>query len=335
MAEEEQKKSETAEASTKGETPMESGSVESEMNGEMNLEQIDQLLESEDPEFASAMSSIKADNIIGSAADDSFDSEYRVEDEIKAWKQADGARAKLVKVLPFLPVVVFRIHKIQTTFRVFIFGFKDNAIHFLKNLGPTLLKKTKSGIQSFKHGVSDFGASFKAFSKWQKAAAALLFVMIGVTGFVIFRIVSHRGLLPAQEEMFVTQLDKWAGSSKTYSPEVDMESFYDSMRGVQNVLALTKMVVNLRRSTNSGDNPMGAFEFVVEGAASEAVVEVKDREPEMRDLFQRIIEEMTFDQVSTPDGKQVMCDRIRKSLNAVLTKGKIRRVFIKTVILKP
>lgn len=331
MAEDAQPKPETAEASTKGETPVESVPVESEMN----LEQIDQLLESEDPEFASAMSSLKADNIVGSATDEDFNSEYTIEDEIKAWKQAEGARAKLVKVFPFLPVVVFRIHKVQTAVRVFIFGFKDNSIQFLKNLGPTLLKKTKSGVHSFKHGISDVGVSFKTFSKWQKTAAILLFVMIGVTGFVLFRIATHRGLLPAQGEMFITQLDKWASSSKTYIPETEMESFYDSMHGVQNVLALTKMVVNLRKSASSGDNPMGAFEFVVEGAASEAVVEVKDREPEMRDLFQRIIEEMTFDQVSTPDGKQVMCDRIRKSLNSVLTKGKIRRVFIKTVILKP
>ncbi len=90
---------------------------------------------------------------------------------------------------------------------------------------------------------------------------------------------------------------------------------------------MQKMTVNLRRSSESGPNPMGAFEFYVEGAASEVVVEIKDREPEMEDLFSRTIEDMTFDQVASGEGKKLLCDRLRKELNKVLTKGYVRRVF--------
>lgn len=80
---------------------------------------------------------------------------------------------------------------------------------------------------------------------------------------------------------------------------------------------------------------MAAFEFYVEGTVSEVLVEIKDREYEVEDLFLRTIEEMTYDQLTTPEGKRVLCDRLRREVNKVLTTGFVRRIFIKTAILKP
>lgn len=80
---------------------------------------------------------------------------------------------------------------------------------------------------------------------------------------------------------------------------------------------------------------MGAFEFLVEGGAADVVVEIKDRESEIEDLFLRTLEEMTFEQVSSGEGKKQICDRLRKEVNRILTKGFVRRVFIKNAIVKP
>lgn len=302
---------------------------------ELSLEAIDDLLAEVDPEFADQMSAIKADNIKGDSADDEYSAEYTLESEIKAWKQAIGFHGVLYKIFPFIPKLVFPSRKAYRKLKEFVFNFKDNLIVGLRSLGPWLLKKVKGVGKGLKEAISNVGTSFKTFSKWQKLAAVFLFIFIGVSFFVFFRILTHKGLLPEEKQLFIKNLEEWADSSEVFDPTTEMESFYDSMHGVQNVLGLEKMVVNIQRSTNSSENPMAAFEFVIEGAASEAVVEVKDREPEMRDIFQRTIEEMNYDQLSTPEGKQLMCDRIRKKVNAALTKGKIRRVFIKTVILKP
>lgn len=302
---------------------------------EMSLESLDKLIADDDPEFAAAMNSLSADNISGENLGEDFSAEYCLEDEIKSWKQAIGFRSILFKLFPIIPNIIFPFRKLVRNIQVFIFNLKDISINSLKEIGPWSLKKIKHILHGIKTDIHDTSNSFKGFNKVKKALTALLLLLACFSGFVIYRIVTDRGLLPHDDELFINNLDHWADSSIVFDPNVEMESFYDSMHGVQNVLEMTKMVVNVQRSASSGENPMGAFEFVIEGSASEAVIEVKDREAEMRDLFQRTIEELTYDQLSTTEGKQLMCDRIRKRLNVALTKGKIRRVFIKTSILKP
>lgn len=95
------------------------------------------------------------------------------------------------------------------------------------------------------------------------------------------------------------------------------------------------MTVNIKRSQSSGPNPMASLDFYAEGTASDVMVEIKDREAEVRDLLQRTIEEMSFDQISSGEGKQLLCDKMRKEVNRILTKGKIRKFYIKTALVKP
>ncbi|MNT55538.1 flagellar basal body-associated protein FliL [compost metagenome] len=116
---------------------------------------------------------------------------------------------------------------------------------------------------------------------------------------------------------------------------MDVELFYDSTRVSQNIMQLKKMVTNLKRSENSGANRMGAFEFYLEGTVAEVLVEIKDREPEITDLFLRTLGDTTYDQTVSAEGKVALCEKLRKNINGVLTTGKIRRVFFKTVIVKP
>lgn len=80
---------------------------------------------------------------------------------------------------------------------------------------------------------------------------------------------------------------------------------------------------------------MAAVEFFLEGLSPEAIIEVKDRETEIRDLFQRTMEDMTYGELASAEGKQQLTEKLRLALNAYLTKGKIRRVFIKEIVVKP
>lgn len=80
---------------------------------------------------------------------------------------------------------------------------------------------------------------------------------------------------------------------------------------------------------------MGAFEFFVEGTVNDVIVEIKDREPEIEDLFLRTIEEMNYDQISSGEGKKKLCEILRHEVNKILTKGQVRRIFFKTAIVKP
>jgi flagellar basal body-associated protein FliL len=80
---------------------------------------------------------------------------------------------------------------------------------------------------------------------------------------------------------------------------------------------------------------MGAFEFYLEGEDSEVIVEVKDREVEIRDRMQRTLEEFTFDQAADADGKKMIVDKLKKEINQSLSTGKIRKIWFKTVVIKP
>jgi flagellar basal body-associated protein FliL len=301
----------------------------------LSLENLDDMLAEVDPDFAKSLAEIGPDDSsIGEIYNEGVGLEYTLADEQKLWESVQGKKKALLKVFPFIPRISYRYKMAKTSFRLNRVKYRENLIHAIKNAGPSLGKWLKGGVTSFKTKMSTAMAAFGYFSMIKKLGFILLLVLTIGSAVLIQRIFS-KGILHDEHGLFMSSFEEWADSSYSYNPSEGMESFYDSLRTPQNMLQLEKMIVNLRRSATSGVNPMGAFEFIVEGAASDVVVEIKDREPEMRDLFQRTIEEMTFDQVSSGEGKQLLCEKLRKAVNSVLTKGKVRRIFIKTAIIKP
>ena len=90
-----------------------------------------------------------------------------------------------------------------------------------------------------------------------------------------------------------------------------------------------------RLSENSGDNPMLAIEVTVEGLSTDAIIEIKDREAEFKDMLSRLTEEKTYDDLVAAEGKRVLTEQYRDLMNANLTRGQVRRVLLKTFIIKP
>ncbi|MDG0816779.1 flagellar basal body-associated FliL family protein [Bdellovibrio svalbardensis] len=320
------------ETTTKVEEENKDGAPEENSEDLLSLDNLDSILAEEDPEFAKALSEIGPDEEIDvDLSNESLGLEYTLEDEVKLW--ADK-RPKLAKFFPFLPKISYKVKMKRTSLRLSWTKFKEQSIYNIRNAGPLLLGWLKNRIQSMKSSVGEGLAAFSTFSLVKKLAFVGLLGATGASGYVIYKLATHK-LLPPDSELFISSLEDWAQAKYQYSSEDQMESFYDSTRTSQSVLELKKFVVNLRRSGTSGPNPMGAFEFYVEGTVSEAVVEIKDRESEIRDLFLRTIEDMTYDQMASAEGKRLLCDRLRKELNKVLTKGKVRRIFFKTAIVKP
>ncbi len=217
---------------------------------------------------------------------------------------------------------------------IFITVFSANLTVFLQEGLPELLRNLKSGPGRLMQATSD---GMREFSYWpakkRMATFGLIFGVIVTVGFVF--LAATRPLLPKRTELFISSLEESADSVHTYDPIKGVEPFYDSSRASQNLMSLEKIVVNIKHSSQSGPNPMAAFEFYVEGNSPDVMVEVKDREYEVRDLFQRNAEEMTFDQLETPEGKQLLLEKLRREVNRILTKGRLQKVFFKTVILKP
>jgi flagellar basal body-associated protein FliL len=80
---------------------------------------------------------------------------------------------------------------------------------------------------------------------------------------------------------------------------------------------------------------MGVFAFYIETSNQESAVELKDRDGEARDVISRTLEQMSAEGLSSVDGKEKLKIVIRKNLNSILTRGQVRRVFIKNIVLKP
>jgi flagellar basal body-associated protein FliL len=161
-----------------------------------------------------------------------------------------------------------------------------------------------------------------------------LFVIVAVT---VFKFTWNFKYNYLHQDLFLRSFSEIGGPIQEFNPNVREESepFYDNSRFSKNLLTLPRLNVNLKRSVNSGDNPMGAFELTVEGLSSDAIIEIKDREAEFRDLIARFVEEKNYDELTTAQGKSDLCDKLRDKINENLTVGQVRRVLIKNFLMKP
>jgi flagellar basal body-associated protein FliL len=211
---------------------------------------------------------------------------------------------------------------------------KDSITQKFKVFLPSKISLLKEKLADAKNAQRNWYFRFAKYSLANKLGfVGFIFALI-FSGIFFYKF-GTQGLFSKEEDMFIGSLEDWSQGKQEYDPKTEMESFYESTRTAQNIFLINKLSVNIKPSANSGSNPMAAFEFLVEGAGNDVVVELKAREAEMLDLFSRTIEEMTYDQLSTPEGKRGLCDRLRKEVNSVLSAGFVRKVFLKTVILKP
>jgi flagellar basal body-associated protein FliL len=282
--------------------------------GTLDFAKLDELIAKEDSEFAEKLNQMATEG----ATDVHIDMIDL--DKVLAEEQAKSFFSRLKRLWKkFMTFMMIFMRRFQLLLKlIFLEG--------PKGLGKILGKITGA-----------IGEGLSVFGEWPflKKIAALGVIAGAVgTGIYIYK-AATQDLFPVRTDLFVLNLEEVADDVQSYSPEDEMEYFYDSTRASQNMMILPKMVTNLRKSPNSGTNPMGAFEFFVEGNSPEVMIEIKDREYEVRDLFLRTIEEFNFDQLDRNDGKQLLLEKLRREVNGILTKGKVRKVFFKTAIIKP
>ncbi|MBC7456893.1 MAG: flagellar basal body-associated FliL family protein [Bdellovibrionaceae bacterium] len=134
--------------------------------------------------------------------------------------------------------------------------------------------------------------------------------------------------------LFLTSFAEWGTPVQDYNPLNEVQLFFDNPRLSKNILELKKMVVNLKPSTGSSENPMLAFQIRVEGLSKEVMVELKDRESEFVDRVLRVAEDFSYDELVDATGKQKLAEKIIGVMNTNLTKGQVRKVMFSTFFLK-
>jgi flagellar basal body-associated protein FliL len=236
--------------------------------------------------------------------------------------------------IPFREKIRLRYKKVQKYFKNQATSLAYSLKYFLIWLFTDGIKKV---LQFFSFLFRLFKKFFEQFSSWsskKKMGFVLSFSGLALVGFGFFYVVKSR-LLYKESYKFYGSMGDVASYVFHYDPESQSEAFYSSPRVKTYSFRLKPIVINLKRKENSDRNPMGFFEFVLDGSSGDVLVEVKTRETEIVDIVQRVIEGMRYEELDTQDGKLLLKETLRKELNKILLEGSLRKVQIQSIIIKP
>lgn len=304
---------------------------------DVDLTQLDDIFSSEDPDFAASMQEMKTEVLakeegaedIETLDLDSYVSETAAEVRAsRTWRGRVLVRFK--RFFRWLKVI-----GIRTGLQVsrIILWTRETAVPGVK----TGVKKTLGFVRSQGLALSHSMLSMvKALLALPLSSKALLVAVVVLAGALIYvlNLTFKDQVMPKVDNQFLTSFSQVADARFTYDPKSPMEEFHNPLLHPENVILIERLIVNLK-SPERGQNPMGLFEFYIEASNRETAIEVKDRESEVRDIMSRTLEQMPYDELISPDGKNKLKVVLRKSLNSLVTKGRVRRVFFKTIVLKP
>jgi flagellar basal body-associated protein FliL len=308
---------------------------------DQQLAQIDAALAAEDPGFSHRISELKREKIIADIPADELD----VDVEEEADRLAQEPNAARVPRAPRRGVQFKTL--IAGLTRAFggvrqigqSIGSAPNEvapdlktlIHLIKTKG---LSVTLAKFKAFALTLKEYGDQIKALPLKSKLSLLGLVGLAVALVLIVGRLRTGH-LLPDFEVHFIPSVAAFADQSWTYDEHEEMEDFYSPLLHPEHVVLLDKVIANLRPSEGEGQDSMGLFEFYVEASSQEAAIEINDRRVEINDVVHRTVESITYEEVVTLAGKNKLKLVLRKNLNAVLSKGRIRRVYFKTLVLKP
>lgn len=287
--------------------------------GTFSVEDLDHILKQSDGDFEASLTDLKEDANAGSDNIELLDIE-----RILAEEESKTLKNKFLRLK----------RKINNEFVLLAIKFKNLSLDLIQIHIPVLLKWLLAKAKLLSQRASAAARVFRFWSVKKKLASFGIALLSFTALFYTYQAITH-GVVPEKSKLFVNSLDEWAEKTYVFTQGENLEPFYDSARVKQNIMSLKRIVVNVRPSSRSGPNPMAAFEFFIEGLSSDVTIEIKDREFEVLDMVQRLMEEQTFDELDSPDGKTQLNEKIKKELNAFLTKGKVRKVYLKNAIIKP
>jgi len=314
-------------ASSEPSKPVEPAEPAKSVESGVSEDEIDAVLMLESPELAIEMAAIR--DVAKSAG----------QSESTAALDGDSSLSTAAGRLTLRQRLGFQVLKLVSVFRQGQDFFK-RAMHDSKGLFRELLIQAKvSATNSFhtrKGQVAVGFAWFKSRTWGQRLSILLAFAVLGTLIFVVAKI-SQGKLLPKTEREWIASFEEKADGVFTYERNDPFEDFNDPILHPEFVVVVERVIANLARTpeADEGSNPMAAFEFYVQTDNQESAIEVKDRNIEVRDVLARAVERMTYPELATEEGKQKLKLVLRKDLNSMMTKGRVRRVFIKTIVLNP
>ncbi len=293
--------------------------ITDELGGEFSLKEIDTIIQDDNPEFVSSLGEIQ-DDLNEDQEFDSVDFESLInEDDSKLTRLKKITRRLRLSFKKFVVWGNYILDGLVEWGEKVPQQFSKNLISLLKSL-IFLLKRNYVFIKE---------------SSWKNKILMIAFVVL-IFLFIALIQLLYKGSLPGfiSKKHFIGSMAEVANGELFIDIEESYEGFFDSYRYKRNVFLLPRVIVNLRPSQGSTDNPMGIFEFYIVGMSAEPLIEIKNREHEILDYLQRVIEEYSYDQLNKISGKESLKKLIVRELNTHLSSGRVKETFIKTIVLK-
>jgi flagellar basal body-associated protein FliL len=301
---------------------------------EQSVALIDQVLEVEDPGFAAELDKLKAAGTMP-GSDVALDVVLDVDiDQILRNERVEQA-AKGRKRLRLLFIVRpwRKMIKILSSVKEVGPWIKLSGLPWIKMSALATLTTFKKGL-SWSTGRLKAGAT--VFSKQSKQSKVLVFAVgaLALAAGAMIRVAVHGSFLPTLERNFVYSFAPIADHSFTFGNDEKWQDLNDPLLHPEHIVLLERLIVNLR-SPGDGSNPMALLDLYIETGSQETAIELKERDSEVRDLVLRTMEQMGYDELVTDAGKNKLKVFLRKNLNELMSSGRIRRIFFKSIVLKP
>ncbi|MES2856771.1 MAG: flagellar basal body-associated FliL family protein [Bdellovibrionota bacterium] len=291
-------------------------------------DELDRLLAVEDPAFAASLhelADLKHDDQTEVTVDNDLESilrRERIEAALKGPK-------KLYLLLVKRPIR--KIGSLVTAASAWVKALRTTALPALKAGSAVALVKTKAGLKVAVAGVKFVTSKFTDLPRASKLLLVGV-VLLGAASVAVGIFTFKKQLLPSFQNEFMTSFARVADTEFTFEEGAGWENLNDPFLHPEHIVLIDRIIANLK--SRSG-NPMTMLELFIETSSQEAAVELRDREAEARDVIGRTLNQMPYDEIVTVDGKNKVKVFLRKDLNSIMTKGRIRRVFFKSIILKP
>lgn len=299
---------------------------------EIPLEDIDKILEEDDPGFAQELDDVKA------AAEDSSDVEIESIDidesslgtEVDEEDDTNSHRPSLMSRIPALRSLLKMPKNLKANFSLYL----SQALEWVKFRPKEYFKFFLSRIKALFRVLL---GTVRIFQQWPltKKLALIVLILVGASGLTLLKWNLKGTWIPAIDRPLLKDFSSVADRIHSLE-DPQWVPLFQALRQPEHRYLFDKVVVNLKRSDFDPDtNPMGLFEFYVELDSKDTAIEVKSRELELLDLLQRTVEGESYSALSGEAGKQRLKNLIRQELNQVLNRGWVKDVYISNIVLKP
>lgn len=302
-----------------------------------SLEDLDQILEAEDPGFNESLNAIKKEGVKDTASIEAFavvskDDETNLDSAEEADKGPGGWRGNLRKKI-LKPVRWIR-HFFSARWlaiRNRSVMFKSGTVQFVRHTLPEFLKYLKVYVAAGFKALAKGFAKAKARPKGEKFAVIGIILCAVLAGFILLRSI-RQNLLPSLDHYLLKSFADEGEVIGTYKTNADYIPLFDAFPEIEFQVRLEKVTVNLLPDPDSGRVPMGLFEFYLGVDSRDTAVEIRDREKEMLDLLQRTIEGFTYTEIMSRTGKSRLKSRIRDNFNEALNQGRVMNVYLNRIV---